>query len=194
VPDQFVLAQLDARERTRARAGRAPLFAVLATISTHIPYRPVPPLAHDSERLLGSEPFAASEVAAALGVRPRWFDLGDSYAASFAYTFDYLAEHLRRASADDDFVLVLVGDHQPQAGVTGLGARWDVPVHVVTSRAGVAEALLAAGFVRGVGLEGEPRLGSMSDLTGILLDAFDSGANARATRKRRPMDRLPSAP
>lgn len=184
VPDQYVLAKLDARERARLPAERAPLFAVVATISTHIPYRPVPPLAQDWARTLDSEPFAADEVAAAFAVAPRWFDLGEAYAASFAYTFGYLAEYLRRMRGDDDFVLVLVGDHQPQAGVTGRGARWDVPVHVVTSRAAVAQALLEAGFVRGVELAREDHVGSMSELTGILLEAFDSSADSRAPRKR----------
>src|SRR5690606_35506528 len=184
VTDQYVLAKLDARERAQTSSERAPLFAVVATISTHIPYRPVPPLAHDWECVLTNEPFAASDVSEALAVPPRWFDLGEAYAASFAYTFGYLAEYLRRTSVDDDFVLVLVGDHQPQAGVTGRGARWDVPVHVVTSRSAVVEALLAAGFVRGVELAGEERVGSMADLTGILLDAFDSSASSRPPRKR----------
>lgn len=194
VPDQYVLAKLEARERAQPLSERAPLFAVVATISTHIPYRPVPPLAHGWERLLSAEPFAADDVAAALAVPPRWFDLGEAYAATFAYTFDYLAEYLRRLREDDDFVLVLVGDHQPQAGVTGRRARWDVPVHVVTSRGAVAQALIAAGFVRGVELAGEEHVGSMADLTGILLGAFDSQANSRAPRKRGGAERLAWVP
>jgi hypothetical protein len=196
VTDQFVLAQLEARERsTREPGERAPLFAVVATISTHIPYRPVPPYQREWKRVLGPAPYDAGDVAAALAVPPRWFDLGESYAASFAYTFEYLEGYLRNRADDEDFVLVLVGDHQPQAGVTGPRARWDVPVHVVTSssRAPVAEALLAAGFVSGVEIEGQPALGSMADLTAVLLEAFDSRASARAPRKRRPTARLAAA-
>jgi hypothetical protein len=61
--------------------------------------------------------------------------------------------------------------------VSGPDARWDVPVHVVTSRGDVAAALHAAGFVEGVSLEaGAPPLAAMVDLTALLLGAFDSGA------------------
>jgi hypothetical protein len=49
-------------------------------------------------------------------------------------------------------VLVLLGDHQPAASVTGPDARWDVPVHVITSRGDIIAALLDEGFVSGVEL------------------------------------------
>ena len=49
-----------------------------------------------------------------------------------------------------DLVLVLVGDHQPPAVVSGEGAPWDVPVHVVSSRGSFLDALTSHGFVRGM--------------------------------------------
>ena len=101
--------------------------------------------------------------------------MGGPYAESFAYTFTYLAGYLRE-QADSDAVLVLLGDHQPPSSVAGLGARWEVPVHIVTRRDDIAAALLAAGFIDGVALApGQPSLGTMPELTTMLLHAFDSG-------------------
>jgi hypothetical protein len=72
-------------------------------------------------------------------------------------------------------VLVLLGDHQPAASVTGAGARWDVPVHVITSREDLAARLRAAGFVDGVALPPQQAsIGRMPDLTATLLRVFDS--------------------
>ena len=69
-------------------------------------------------------------------------------------------------------MLILVGDHQPPALVSGAGASWDVPVHVVTSRADLLDRLVDGHrFVPGL----EPRrsaVASMDGLLPILLDAF----------------------
>jgi len=95
------------------------------------------------------------------------------------YTLRYLGGYLH-ARPDADFVLILIGDHQPAASVTGVGARWDVPVHIITSRGAVTHALREAGFVAGLDLTPmSRRVGGMADLTTILLRAFDShGAEA----------------
>jgi hypothetical protein len=96
------------------------------------------------------------------------------YAESFVYTLQYLGGYLR-ARPGADFVLVLLGDHQPAAIVTGVGARWDVPVHVITSRGAVTRALRETGFVAGLDLTPTSQsIGGMADLTTILLRAFDS--------------------
>jgi hypothetical protein len=68
---------------------------------------------------------------------------------------------------------VLIGDHQPAASVAGLGARWDVPVHIITHRADIADALVAAGFVEGVALAPQQRpLLSLPELSALLLRTF----------------------
>jgi len=173
IPDQYALAALDVLEPPGAR--REPLFVFLATINTHIPFLPTPPYQSDWARLHTAEPFDAAAVAASLARTPDWKSLGGPYAESFAYTFTYLAGYLRE-HADSDAVLVLLGDHQPASSVAGLGARWEVPVHIVTRRDDIAAALLAAGFIEGVELRPQqPSLGAMPELTRVLLRAFDSG-------------------
>jgi hypothetical protein len=80
-----------------------------------------------------------------------------------------------RTHAGADETLILLGDHQPAASVAGVGARWDVPVHVVTGRADVAAALVAAGFVEGVALAPQQRpIATLPQLSVLLLEAFAS--------------------
>lgn len=175
IPDQYSLARLDSAELTAAD-GRA-RFAVFATINSHLPFRPRPPFQPDWSRLLGPAPFDADRVAAARAAPIDFMDLGQPYADSLDYLFRVLASWLRQRP-DMDLVLLLLGDHQPPAAVSGEGATWEVPVHLIASRAALREALIAEGFVPGLAPR-RPALGNLPDLTAIVLRAFDSQRPAR---------------
>ena len=74
---------------------------------------------------------------------------------------------------DLDLVLLIIGDHQPLAAVSGEGANWEVPVHLITARPALREAFLGAGFVPGLD-PGAQVLGGMADLNRTVLRAFNS--------------------
>ena len=76
-----------------------------------------------------------------------------------------------RLRADRDMVLVIVGDHQPPALVSGEGASWNVPVHVIGGRPAVLDRLRAQGFRDGL-RRPRPPLARMDTLMPILLHAF----------------------
>jgi len=172
IPDQFSLAR--AADLEARNDSHAPLLVFMPTINTHIPFLPVPPYQADWQRVLKDDPYPADDVHASLAATPDWDALGGPYAQSFVYTFTYLAGHVR-AHAGADETLILLGDHQPAASVAGVGARWDVPVHVVTGRADVAAALVAAGFVEGVALAPQQRpIATLPQLSVLLLEAFAS--------------------
>ncbi len=167
IPDQYALAKLD--EQELRNEPRSPLLLFFPTISSHMPFRPTPPYQPDWPRVLSAEPYDANQVAASLAVTPNWTDLGADYAATIAYTFNYLSGYLRDR-ADLDLVLVVLGDHQPPSSVSGEGVRWDVPVHVIATRQDLLDSLASAGFVAGV----EPApvaIGPMHELTSLLLGA-----------------------
>lgn len=170
IPDQFSLARIG--ELAASADSHEPLLVFLPTINTHIPFLPVPPYQADWHRVLTSEPFPAEDVDASLAEMPDWQALGEPFADSFVYTFTYLAGYVR-AKANRNETLLLIGDHQPAASVAGVGARWDVPVHVITSRAEVAAALVAAGFVDGVALAPQQRpIVTLPELSTLLLETF----------------------
>lgn len=171
IPDQFSLARLDSAELSAADG--QPRFVLFPTIGSHLPFRPRAPYQSDWARLLGPEPFDPAPLAAALQAPRDLMDLGQPYAESLDYLFRILADWLRRRP-DLDLLLLVLGDHQPPAAVSGEGASWEVPVHLIAGRAAVRDALAVQGFAPGLSPR-RPALGSLPDLTGMLLRAFDSG-------------------
>jgi hypothetical protein len=67
--------------------------------------------------------------------------------------------------------MILIGDHQPAASVSGRHATWDVPVHLVTSSDALAKRFAVLGFTPGL-MPKRPTLGAMSELTEILLQGL----------------------
>lgn len=170
--DQFALARVDALEI--APLDRRPVFLVMPTITTHAPFTPVPPYQPDWVRLLGDQPYDMADVNRAWEDQPDWTNLAPSYVNSMAYAHAMIGGYLRHR-ADRDFVMVLVGDHQPPALVSGEGAAWSVPVHVISKRPALADRLLRHGFRDGL-RPGDQVIARMDGLLPILLDAFgDAG-------------------
>jgi hypothetical protein len=169
--DQYVLAKLDAMELTPSP--RKPVFVVFPTVTTHTPFSPTPPYQPDWSRMLTKDPYAQPDVDRAYETTPDWENLRPSYVNAVSYAYETLAGYLRQHTGRD-FVLVLLGDHQPPALVSGEGAPWDVPVHVITNRQDILERLTASGFRRGL-TPTRPSLGKMSSLTPLLLNALSSG-------------------
>jgi hypothetical protein len=167
--DQFTLARMD--ELVVAPRDRAPAFVFFPTISTHTPFVPTPPYQPDWPRMLTAHPYDQDALQAAWEIQPNWENLGPAYAQSLAYAFDSLGGYLT-LRADRDFVLIVVGDHQPPSLVSGEGAPWDVPVHVIASRPAVLEALRQHGFASGLAPR-HPAVAPMHTLMSILLDSFD---------------------
>ena len=168
IPDQFALAKLDALELREP--GRTPVFAFFPTVSTHAPFSPTPPYQPDWPRILTNHPFDSEDVNRAWEQWVDWLNLGPSYVRSLAYAYTTIAGYLRESAARD-LVLILIGDHQPPAAVSGERATWDVPVHVVTNRRQILEHLLTAGFSDGL-TPHRPSLGPMHALLPVLIEAF----------------------
>ena len=168
IPDQFTLAKFD--ELELEPSGRRPVFAVFPTSTTHAPFGPVAPYQPDWPRLLTETPFDQAEVERAMAANPDLTNLSPSYAKAMAYEFTTFAGYLRQHAADD-LVMILIGDHQPVAAVSGAGASYEVPIHVVARPGVMIDRLRAAGFLDGMAPQ-RPGLGPMSGLVPTLLDAF----------------------
>ena len=169
VNDQFALARVDSLEI--GPQPRAPAFVFFTTISTHAPFVPTPPYQPNWARVLTSTPYDAEALDRAWSTWPDWTNLGPSYVEALDYAFATVGGYLR-LRADRDLVMILVGDHQPPALVSGEGASWEVPVHVIATRGALLERLVRDHqFVEGL----EPRhpaVARMDTLLPVLLDAF----------------------
>jgi hypothetical protein len=182
IPDQFALARLDQLEEQRAAGpapaapsstgrARAPRFVFFPTISSHMPFRPTPPYQPDWERVVGPAPYG-EDAARAIAQAPDWLQLGPAYGDSLAYAQRTLAGYLERR-VGEPLVMLLLGDHQPPAAVSGEGASHDVPVHVISDRPELLESLLAQGFVAGLDPSG-PAIGPMHGLGPTLVAALSA--------------------
>ncbi|OFW34979.1 MAG: hypothetical protein A3F70_04540 [Acidobacteria bacterium RIFCSPLOWO2_12_FULL_67_14] len=169
IPDQYALAKLDALERSRA--GRAPLFVVFPTSTTHAPFGPVAPYQPDWPRVLTTTAYEPAEVERSMAFAPDLTNLRPSYTHAMAYEYRSFAGYLR--AQQDDPVVILIGDHQPPAAVSGPGASWSVPVHVIAKRTGVLDRLAAHGFQPGLTPQ-RPAIGPMHALVPVFLDAFSN--------------------
>ena len=168
VPDQFSLDRLDALEV--GRSSRPPLFVFFPTISTHFPFSPTPPYQPDWQRMVSEHPYDGPAIVRAYARQPDWNDFRPGYVDAMGYDLASLGGYLRK-HADRDLVMIVLGDHQPPAAVSGEGAPWDVPVHVIASRTAVLDRFRAEGFRTGV-TPARPSIGRMHTLAPKLLHAF----------------------
>ena len=184
IPDQFAIARFERLHPVRPDSPPRLLF--FPTITSHAPFHPVPPYQPDWERVLGPDPYDAAALARSLAGEADWLDLAPGFTGMIDYTYAWLADWVARPRARPE-TLVLLGDHQPSGGITGAGARWDVPVHVVSDDEALLQRLAARGFVPGLEPARAP-VGALHALTTMLLEAFDgrvaagSGAPSASAR------------
>jgi hypothetical protein len=176
IPDQYALAKLNQQEL--GPLPRAPRFVFFPTITSHLPFRPTPPYQPNWKRLLTADAFDPGVHRQAIDLKPDLSHLGPAYVDVLNYAFRTLAGYLQRRAVADQFLIVL-GDHQPAASVSGEGATWEVPVHVISNRGGLVARLLEAGFDPGM-TPRRPGYGAMHELTGLLLRVFDSSSGGVA--------------
>ena len=172
VPDQAAMALLERDELSvAARHGSpAPRFVMFPTVSTHAPFAPLAPLVSDWAALAAGTAYTPAEREAALAVPQDWTQPTPQYIAAFRYTLGWLAGFIAER-ADPDLVLIVIGDHQPIGAVTGPGAPWDVPVHVISRNTELLARLRGEGFVNGLQPPDRP-LAPLQALTPLLLRVF----------------------
>jgi len=174
MPDQYTLHAFEEGERRGEegeRRGEAPpLFAMLALISSHAPWTPLPPVLDDWSRIGDGRLFS------------RWADAGDppeilwldrarvrqQYAKAVAYSLRSLAAYLEHMR-DGPFLMIAMGDHEAGAIVSGAGRRSIVPVHLIASDPGLLDGLAPEGFVAGAVPEAEAPVRPMRRLGRMIL-------------------------
>lgn len=201
IPDQFSLARFEQRHAPGPET--PPRFLFFPTITSHLPFSQVPPYQPDWQRVLTPEPFAGADLERAQADQPNWLQMFPGYIRMLEYTYRWLGGFLHQPEPRER-VLVLVGDHQPTANVSGEGAPWDVPVHLITRDPALLERLRAMGFHPGLEPP-RPPLGGLHDLAGFLVSALVGDASAVvatdaptlpeqpavASRRSPPLDGMP---
>jgi hypothetical protein len=184
VPDQASMALLHAQELEDDPAQRAPRFIVFPTLNTHAPFRPLPPYLENWSQAASAEAYTEEQHAAAMAAEVSWSEVAAPYLDTLRNQFAWLGGYLAQR-APRNLVLIVIGDHQPFAAVSGPNASWDVPVHVICDNPALLQRFIERGFVPGV-LPPKTSLGPMHGLTRLLLEVFDDDSAAPGMQARRP--------
>ena len=170
VPDQFTLEALYQLEL--ARPDRPPVMAEVDLVSSHTPWTPLPRLVPWEALGDGSiyTPMAdnGDTPAALLSDQGR---RRAAYTTAVVYALRSVVEFVGRYG-DEDLVVVLLGDHQPSAVVTGPGAGRDVPVSVLAADPAVVRRISGWGWQAGLRPGPEAPVWRMDAFRDRFLDAF----------------------
>lgn len=171
MPDQYTWSWF--QNRVRGPASK-PLFAELALISSHAPWVPILPVLDDWSSIGVGEVFnqwkSAGEAPVSL-----WRDpdrVRDHYARAIDYALNVATEYAIR-HADDNTLLIILGDHQPAPLVTGEDASRDVPVHIISGNPELLEPFTGRFASEEPGLPGF-RAGTLPAMNsdGVSMDAL----------------------
>ncbi len=175
IPDQYTLATLAAREL--GAGPRRPVFAEVDLVSSHAPWAPLPRMVDPAA--LGDGSALREVLSGAPTVGEVWSDTAQvrqAYARSVAYALDALTSFVETAN-DDNLVLVVLGDHQPSAVVSGASPGRDVPVTVVAHDAAVLQQTATWGWQAGGRPTPDAVTWPMEAFRDRFFDAFRSEGN-----------------
>jgi hypothetical protein len=143
MPDQFTLDAFQQAEL--APRDRAPVMAEIDLISSHAPWSRTPDLVPQVEVGDGSVYDGMPEtLPSEADIWPDADRVRAAYADSIEYSLQSVFSFLS-TYADDDLVVVMLGDHQPativSGGVSGDDPGHDVPVTVIAKDPQVIDAI-----------------------------------------------------
>ena len=176
MPDQYTLAALQRAELDPA--GTQPVMIEAALISSHAPWVPIPPLMEWSR--IGNGAVFNDYARAGDPPVEVWKDadrVRTQYRKAIDYSLATLASFIAER-ADDNLVLVILGDHQPAPIITGNNASRDVPMHIVSADPAVLKAVKGWGWKHGMTPDANTPVWRMDTFYDRFLSAFDSNADA----------------
>jgi Fe2+ transport system protein FeoA len=178
IPDQVALARF--QQRFPLTRESKPRMLFFTSSSSHMPFHPVPPYQPDWAKASTDVPFDPAVVAQLQARKTDWLNMRPSYTGMIDYNFQWLRGLLEQP-ATREFVMLVLGDHQPVSSVTGEGASWDVPVHFISAKPELTQRLLALGFTAGM-QPARQSIGGLAELAPLLLKAMDTKASLVAPK------------
>lgn len=147
MPDQYVLARV--LERLR-RPDPGPRLVEVVLVSSHAPWRRIPPYLDDWSSLGDGSIFDRDAVELHDVPWPDLSTAGPAYVASLDYVLRCVGGFLARLPRDRRALVVVLGDHQPSQQVTGPDAPWTVPAHVLSRDPALVARFGALGWSPGL--------------------------------------------
>src|SRR6185437_6525162 len=110
--------------------------------------------------------------------QPDWQHLEIPYLHSVAYDLDVLGDWLASRVPENALVIIL-GDHQPPAFISGSGQPWTVPIYVLSRDPDLVAPFAARGYLPGAIPEQKAPWLTMASFLPDLLDDFSTPEEQR---------------
>ena len=139
MPDQYTLSAFQTRELTSVP--RAPVMAEIALISSHAPWTPLPHLIDWNQ--VGDGKVFIDQANAGESPETVWKDtdrIRAQYRLSIEYALSNLASYIA-TYGNDNWVVLMLGDHQPVPFVTEESESREVIAHIISKDSKVFEAI-----------------------------------------------------
>jgi len=139
MPDQYTLGAIQRAELTAPHT--TPVVAQIALLSSHSPWAPLPALSDWNIGVGYGYTKAPPPAGEPSDLLLRSFDqVREDYGRSVQYSLRTLISYLQTYGTDNQ-VLVMLGDHQPAATVTGDTDNRDAPISIVAHDPAVLDQL-----------------------------------------------------
>ena len=170
MPDQYILSTFQRNEL--AKPDHPPVMAEIDLVSSHTPWTPLPHMVAPDQ--LGDGSVFASMLANAPSKSALWRDpdkVRAAYGQSIQYSLNAITAFVQ-ASHDKNLVVVMYGDHQPAAIVSGRGANHTVPITVIAHDPKVLDQISSWGWQDGMRPAPDAPLWPMDAFRDRFLTAF----------------------
>ena len=177
MPDQYTLSKLDAYELNAP--DRPAVMAEIGLVSSHHPWTPIPRLVSWDAVGRGEifdqarEPFTGID----------WND-GPRLKREYTHAIDYVLQTLKSyivTRGRNNFVLLLVGDHQPWPLVSGPSAPHEVPAHFISGDPSLLDNIADWNWTSGMVPDESSPVWRMDRMRSRLLNAFTPTEETVAT-------------
>ncbi len=176
MPDQYMFAALQRLEL--AKTHRRPVFAEVDTVSSHMPWDRIPEMIPWNKAGNGS---IFNRTPTLTEPSSFWWhpdQVKAAYARSLEYSLNTLISYVRHYGSKK-LVLVVVGDEQPLAIVSGSHANRDVPISIIARDPSVLKRIGGWDWESGLLPHPNAPVWRMSAFRNRFLTAFDSPPAAR---------------
>jgi hypothetical protein len=168
MPDQFVLKTIFDKE---IQSSKRPLFLRFVLSSTHAPFHNQPRYIEDWERIGDGSIYHELEPVRFPDNWPDLTEATDAYLTAMEYEFEVLQSYLIDYVEDDSLVIIM-GDHQPNAHISGPKATDWVPIHVISRNVALLLPFAESGYTSGMVPQKETSFQRMDLFLSFFLKAF----------------------
>ena len=146
MPDQYVL---DYIYRHEIQNRTQPLFIEFILVTSHAPFHRQPPYLKDWSRIGAGEIYHELAAVTFPIVWPDLSNASEGYVTSIIYDLNVISDFIMRY-IDDNALIIVLGDHQPNVQITGKKQSWSVPVHVISRNNELLQPFRKRGYSPGL--------------------------------------------